>query len=591
MNAESSSADRFRLARITGGNMLDRVTESLLAGFSKENGIEALEEFKRFEHFATFSVMRRHYSRSFSTDDDVIGAGGDTGIDAVAIIVNNVLVTDIDAVREIAGQNDYLEPVYVFVQAERSPSFDAAKVGSFGFGVVDFFSKDPKLPRNDEVKNLAEINDVILGKYAHILRPSRCYLYYVTTGLWQDDANLVARRDAVIADLKALSIFPIVEMQCVGASDLHTLYRKTKAPISRQFLFDRRVEIPPTAGVIQSTIGFLPFPEFKKLLTDEGGSEMLTSIFEDNIRDWQGYKTVNSGIRDTLLSEDKSKFVLMNNGVTIITRGLTRVGDTFTITDYQIVNGCQTSNVLFEQRDSIDDSVQVPLRLVHTEEDSISELITNATNSQTVIKPDQFASSKQFARNLEMFFTTFPEEHRLYFERRDGQYDKGSEPKLRVIDTPTILRSYSSIFKEIPHAATRSYRSIRDEIGETIFVDGDKPLAYYYAAYSWFVLESLFRSKTIFPEFKSARYHLLLAAHLTVNPLPAPFRNSNQIEKRSDEVLKLLWDNDAAVDLFEKSAHLITGITGGDLNRDRVRTEAVTEAIVAHFRKKDGGSA
>jgi hypothetical protein len=80
-----------------------------------------------------------------------------------------------------------------------------------------------------------------------------------------------------------------------------------------------------------------------------------------------------------------------------------------------------------------------------------------ATNRQTDIKPDQFASSKEFARGLEMYFGTFPDEQRLYYERRDGQHDRGPEPKLRVIDTPTILRSYASIFREVPHAATRSY--------------------------------------------------------------------------------------------------------------------------------------
>jgi len=565
---------------------VDRVTDSLLAGFSAENGIEELDESKRFEHLAAFSVIRRHFSRSFSTGDVVLGGGADTGIDALAIILNNVLVTDVDGVREVASHNDYLEPVFIFVQAERSANFDGAKIGTFGFGVVDFFSKEPRLPRSADISSLAEITDVILGEFAHLLRPARCYLYYVTTGQWVDDEYLVGRRDAVIADVHALSIFQSVDMICVGATNLHAFYRKTKSPVSRQFLFDRRVEIPATEGVIQSAIGFLPFSEFKKLLTDESGTEMLTSIFEDNIRDWQGYKTVNSGIRDTLLSDDRSKFVLMNNGVTVITKGLTRVGDIFTVTDYQIVNGCQSSNVLFEQRDVINDTVQVPLRLIHTEDDSIKELITKATNSQTDIKPDQFASSKEFARGLEMFFTTYPEEHRLYYERRDGQYDRGPEPKLRVLDTPTILRSYASIFKETPHAATRSYRSIRDEIGDKIFANGDKQVAYYYAAYAWYVLESYFRNKTIDSTFKSARYHLILAVHLLIDPTPAPHRNSKAIEHRSEAALKVLWDTEAAEAIFAKAANLILEVTGGNLDRDHVRTEAITDAIIAKLRPK-----
>jgi len=563
---------------------MDRVTESLLAGFSTENGIEALEEPKRFEHLTAFSMIRRHYSRSFSTDDVVLGGGGDTGIDALGIIINNVLVTDVDGVREVAEHNGYLEPVFVFVQAERSSSFDGSKIGNFGFGVVDFFSKNPKLPRGKDISALAEITDAILGQYAHILRPSRCYLYYVTTGQWVGDEHLIGRRDGVVQDINSLSIFERIEMTCVGAAELHSIYRKTKAPVSRQFLFDRRVEIPATQGVIQSAIGYLPFSEFKKLLMDDAGVEMLTSIFEDNIRDWQGYKAVNSEIRDTLLSEHRTKFVLMNNGITIITRGLTRVGDVFTVTDYQVVNGCQSSNVLFEQRNAVDDSVQVPVRLIHTEDDSIKNLITMATNRQTDIKPDQFASSKEFARGLEMFFSTFPDEHRLYYERRDGQYDRGPEPKLRVIDTPTILRSYASIFREVPHAVTRSYRSIRDEIGDAIFSNGDKQLAYYYAAFSWFVLETLFRNRTLDASFKSARYHLLMAIHLIVNNDRAPHRNSKQIEQRSEEMLEHLWDAEKAEALFKQAAEIVLEVTGGNLDRDHVRTEAITDAIIAKLR-------
>lgn len=563
---------------------MDRVTEALLTKFSTENDIESLPESRKFEHFSAFSVIRRHYSRSFTTDDVVIGGGGDTGIDAIALIVNNVLVTDVDTLHDTAAHNDYVDPTFIFVQSESGQKFDGQKIGNFGFGVVDFFSSNPTLKRSDGIKNIASIIDVMLTQYAHLMKPPRCYLYYVTTGIWLDDANLIGRRDAVVGDIEALSIFGSVEMQCLGASEIRTLYQKTKSPISRQVIFDNKVDIPATDGVIQSLLGFMPFLEFKKLVMDDSGSEILTSIFEDNIRDWQGYKTVNTEMKETLLSDKKTKFVLMNNGVTIITRGLVRVGNLFTLSDYQIVNGCQTSNVLFEQRDSIDNSVQVPLRIIHTEDESIKELITKATNRQTAIKVDQFASSMDFARLLEDFFATYQGDKRLYYERRDGQYDRGSEQKSRVIDTPTILRSYAAIFREIPHAVTRSYRSITEEIGDKIFANGDKPVAYYYAAYSWFFLESLFRSKSIESQFKSARYHMLMAVHLLIDPAPAPHRNSSAIEKRSEDSLKILWTPTLAEAKFKEAAALIISITDGNLDRDHVRTEAVTEAIISHLR-------
>jgi hypothetical protein len=59
---------------------VDKITENLLTGFSKENGIQALPEETRFEHLAAFLTVRRHYSRALDSSDLVTGAGGDTGL-------------------------------------------------------------------------------------------------------------------------------------------------------------------------------------------------------------------------------------------------------------------------------------------------------------------------------------------------------------------------------------------------------------------------------------------------------------------------------------------------------------------------------
>ena len=557
----------------------------MLGAFVVENELVELAEDKQFEHFAAFSMIRRHYSRAFSTTDVAIGGGGDTGIDAIAIIVNNNLITDVDQVDELAVQNGYVDATFIFVQAERTQGFAAAKIGTFALGVTDFFATEPKLPRSKEVEALAEITTAIFG-YAPIMKPPKASLYYVTTGFWNNDPDLVARREIAVADMKALSIFEAPEAFCIGALELHEAYKRTRSPISRTFEFDRRVPLPPTDGVIQAAIGYVKFSEFKKLIADESGNEILTSIFDDNVRDWQGYKTVNSGIKDTLNSASKSKFVLMNNGVTIITRNLTQIGEKFTISEYQIVNGCQTSNVLFEQKDVIGDEVAVPLRLVYTSDESIKELITKATNSQTDIKPEQFASRLKFSRELEDYFSTFPLEHRLYYERRDGQYDREVVPKVRIIDTATAIRSYASIFLEIPHAATKNYRSIRDMLGETVFVQTHKHAPYYYSSYAWFLLESYYRNKTIDPKYKSARFHILMAVNLLIDSSPKVFGNSKAIEQRADAGFKRLWDAAGAEALFKQASAIIDEVTGGDLNRDHVRTEAITNAIIAKLRPK-----
>src|SRR5262249_26718691 len=150
------------------------------------------------------------------------------------------------------------------------------------------------------------------------------------------------------------------------------LYRRTRNAVATDFNFLSQVTVKPDIpNVQQAYFGFLPWPEFKKLIIDENGN-LMHRLFFDNVRDWQDYNPVNIEIRSTLLSEQsKSRFVLMNNGVTVIARELNRTGDKFHIGDYQIVNGCQTSHVLFDQRDVLDDGVAIPIRLINTKDEFV----------------------------------------------------------------------------------------------------------------------------------------------------------------------------------------------------------------------------
>jgi hypothetical protein len=105
-------------------------------------------------------------SRALDTADVVIGAGGDTGIDAIAIIVNGALMTDAHQVQEMLDQDGYIEASFIFIQAERSAGFDGAKIGTFGDGATDFFSGKPEMDRNDQLKQNAAIMPAIYDRSA-----------------------------------------------------------------------------------------------------------------------------------------------------------------------------------------------------------------------------------------------------------------------------------------------------------------------------------------------------------------------------------------------------------------------------------------
>ncbi len=516
-------------------------------------------------------MIRRHFSRSFDIEDVSMGGGGDTAIDALAIIVNNVMITDVDTVNELAEQNGRLDVSFIFIQAERTSGFDASKIGDFGFGVRDFFNPEPKIKRNAEIKGAVELANSVFTHAAILRRPS-CQLYYVTTGKWQDDPDLVARRDAVSGDLAALGMFGSIRFDCSGAEELHGAYSQTKNAVTRVFDFKYRSDLPVSEGVNQAFIGYVPFSQFRAIISDDSGTEILSSIFYDNVRDWQEYNLVNKSMKETLNSSEKNRFVFMNNGVTIIARSINPIGSKFTISDFQIVNGCQTSNVLFDQRDVIDDSVCVPLRLIETRDEAVMDAIIQATNSQTEVKPEQYFARMKFARRLEQHFAAIDEAHRIHYERRDGQYDRGSETKTRVISSTNVIRSFGAMYMEEPHRTTRGYTELRGRVGTEIFGANHRLEPYYAASYAHYLLETRFRTKSTPSEYKSARYHILLAVRLLIDNEKPTFMNSYEMAKRADKLSQSLWNSARADSLFIEAVSVIDEATGGNLDRDHVHT-------------------
>jgi hypothetical protein len=281
---------------------MDLITSSLLSDFSKEFQLDDLPESERFEHFTAYVTVRRHHSEIFDTSDVTVGAGNDLGIDAIATIVNGVLVPDTDAFEDLmAGNPDYLDVSFIFIQADRGSSFEAAKLGNFAYGVSEFFNPDTKEPRNEYVKAAADLMAAIFSKSAKFKRGNpTCRLYYATTGKWPGEGALEARRLAVTKELENLDYFSEVDVIPVGSSELQKFYNQTKNAISREFVFTNRQDIPEIAGVKEAFVGFIPAKQFLPIISETG--EIIRSIFYDNVRDFQGYNGVNNEIRETRLS-------------------------------------------------------------------------------------------------------------------------------------------------------------------------------------------------------------------------------------------------------------------------------------------------
>jgi hypothetical protein len=333
-------------------------------------------------------------------------------------------------------------------------------------------------------------------------------------------------------------------------------------------------------GVSEAHIGYVGASEFLKLACDDEG-KVIPSLFYDNVRDWEGYNKINHRIRNTLESPHKDRFVLLNNGVTIIAETLLLTGNKCQIGNYQIVNGCQTTNVLSDNQNLLTDNVRVPVRVICTADAAIKEAIIEATNSQTEVKQGQFFALKAFARQLEDYFRTgFDNDKALFYERRAHQYDSQNVPQSRIVTHSNLVRAMGAMFLKEPHRTTRNYKSLADQLGERFFCSGDKPEPYYVAAYAAYRLNPIIKAQK---QYRPGFYHILLAASLAMEPqLPAQL-NSNKMSQAAGEMMKSLWED--ADKILQSAITTVDKIAGGNWDRDHIRTQQLTEDILKHFRE------
>jgi hypothetical protein len=559
-----------------------------MTDFLASQELKSIDIGTDFERFANYSIISHEYNRSFEIDTVTVGEGDDTGIDGIAIIVNGQIVESVEEIDFYITSNNSLEAVYIFVQAKASSNFDSSEMNTFAFGVKDFFSEKPKLRRNMDIKNFADLSDYLLSKATYFRENPICKLFYVTTGTWLEDQNPKAIISSTENELQAMNLFSKVIFIPIGANDVSRFYRETKNVISATFTFSEKVTLPELPGISEAYHGILPFSEFKKLLVDDNGN--VRNIFYDNVRDFQGNENpINKTIADTLSGSSSYLFTVLNNGITVVASSLKTSGNRLTINDYQVVNGCQTSNVLlgYLNHSNLAD-LKIPLRLIVTDNDEVKNKITIATNSQTAIKREQLQAMTEFQKSLEHYYNTYQGEGRLYYERRNKQYQTNSSiVKARIVTVQTQIKAFGSMFLDMPHRVTSFFGTVVRQNIESdkpqIFNSQHKQIPYYTSSLAFYRLDYLFRTRQIDSKYRRVKFFLLTLFRRLVSedPLPLDRMNSEKYCTRYCEpIIEILNDNDRSLLLFQQTTEIFD-ISGIDLtDKQALKNASTTEKII-----------
>ncbi|HEX7913660.1 MAG TPA: AIPR family protein [Paraburkholderia sp.] len=561
---------------------MHRIVKAHLESFVKSFGLDADEEAVQFEKFATHCVLSSRFSATFDLDDVSTGPG-DEGIDGVAVVINEVVTASVEDAQAIfASQRRNHDVDVLFVQAKRSESFDLGEFLKFKEGILRFATQTPYAATDEVLSEARQMFDAVLKEVPKVRngKPSLT-ARFVTTGQYQKPAALETALTDFLTQLAALGLFHDIDVRFIDRDELTRLWVGTYSGINASLPAFSTAALPNIAGIDEAYLAVVRASDFvNNLLVTEDGN-LRTQVFEENVRSFLGHDNpVNQSIAATLDSDAASRFPVLNNGITIVSPDVKLQGTTLHLTNYQIVNGCQTSNVLFENRDLLGD-VMVNIKVVKTQlEDVFSELV-RATNSQTKVEDTQFLSLRPIIKRVEQYYNTYEgAESRLYLERRDRQYVGQDIPATRIFSLHNAAKCVAAMFCNRPELAARYPKQMYEELTEVIFADSTKEVVFYAACVTMYRFNLLVGNSTVPQNMKRFKWHMLaLVRAIVCGPDVLPL-NSKQVEKAAQKIIDVMGQHgQSATDVFEKIVGICQGL--GEVSADRLKRQAILGEMLA----------
>ncbi|WP_339717236.1 AIPR family protein [uncultured Sneathiella sp.] len=221
---------------------------------------------------------------------------------------------------------------------------------------------------------------------------------------------------------------------------------------------------------IRGLVANIDISSYIEMISNENMSSIKRHVFDENIRGFLGIEGgFNKQILQSALSDENHLFWYLNNGITIICKDFTHQkvrGSKIQITDFQIVNGGQTSFSLFEahkrDKDKVSDLVLL-VKIFASSRDDISEKIAIATNSQARIAPRDLKSND----NIQKKISAALKDDGILYERKKHQFEYDFNSP--TIDSLKLGQAILSYHLHEPHQARTSSDEIFGGLYQTIF--------------------------------------------------------------------------------------------------------------------------
>jgi hypothetical protein len=518
----------------------DQILKGYVEDFRDSFELEVIDGSTVFEHFVNYCITSKQYPREFEYDAPHVGGSDDIGLDGAAFIVNGNIVKASEEIEFLVRKNGYLDVSFLFIQTKKSAKFKGDQIGTLIFGIKSFFDEKPSIPENDSIANLRLIKNEIYKNSISLQQAPTLNLYFATTGEWKEPAQITGRVSRELRELEQNRLFSNIEFIYYDAEKLKQVYREINRKIIKEIEFSNHVALPNIEGVRQSFIGSVPVKEYISLITDND-NELQKYLFDDNVRDYQGKNKVNREITNTICDPaSQAALSVLNNGITIIAKKVELIGKTMKLTDFQVVNGCQSSHVLFNNRSILLDETHIVVKIIETANYEFATRVVKATNWQTEVTDEAFESLSQFHKDLEEFYRakakSIPKP--IYYERRSKQYDSSPSIKAgQVVSLAIQINAYVAAQLGQPQSTHRYYGELLNSNRARMFKPGDKLELYYISTLILKRIETGFKNHTLDIKYKPFKYHLLYLVYQFLNKmkeLSKAYGYENMVNEISD---------------------------------------------------------
>ena len=534
--------------------MKNIIVKGILDEFCNDFSINLAED-KSFESLINYLVVSRIQSEAVENTEQILSLdvddGGTFGIDGLAIFVNdNIILGE----QDLANTHSKSTQVnFVFTQSKTSINLEVSEISKFARAVQAFFKDERTIAYSNAIDEKYKLKNKIFERdFSKNLSydSPKCALYFAYTGKYKYDKNVEEVIKQEIDNINRENPFlKDIKIVILDSDRIISMYNESINSIEIDISFKDRLSLDNIDYIEDVYYGFLKKEDFFKLVEDDEGN-FRANIFYENVRDYLGDDNpVNMEIIETLKSDTQRQyFAVLNNGITVITRYIKPISSSrLIIKDYQIVNGCQTSNVLYKCKEYIkNDELSIPIKIIYTTNSGIINRIIRANNKQSVVPEEAFYALGEYHKNLQEFFRQKSKNVSLpiYYERRSREISNDTELKIsreQIISLHAQIRALTSVYYNNPHLVYSNNPNFILKMKFSFFEEDHNYAAYYAGNYIIANIRKQIKQKKIankyhwFVYYIAMYFRIIVTGHFNSIQL-----NNKKIENEANNIIKVI---------------------------------------------------